>query len=259
MPKKVTEKLTEDSSSEDEEVQTKKTVTKSKDKKLVSKVKAKKEATPKEATPKDTNENDVVSDVESENSKTEQPVSVGSKQTGWKDLSDDDVNVPDSVGDNVAVVNETPQRRPVTRGRGAKYSNSVINFDYANYESVETPVNELNSRDLVKVLIVRAYNDGQHQLCTTLKQTLRAMNLECDFPTSKATQGSSSYQESKSFKYNKPGNFSSSKDSDRRDTHEQRDTRDTRDTREGYQGRGNTSRFGAGNRRPAFNKGDKDF
>lgn len=66
--------------------------------------------------------------------------------------------------------------------KGAKYGRSAINFDYSKYTELTKPVNELNTTDLLKVAIVRSFTDNQYQLCKTLKQTLRAMNLECDFP-----------------------------------------------------------------------------
>lgn len=272
-PKKVTKKQpTDASSSEDDEktTPTKKTVAKSsEDKKLATKGKSKKETKETKET-KEVKETNVADKVESEHSLVEQTgnkhVESKEKQT-WGDLSEDDVNAHDSVDEDAGVENESKLQHTTTKGRGAKYSNSAINFDYSQYESVETSVNELNSKDLIKVLIVRAYNDGQHQLCKTLKQTLRAMNLECDFPATKVAQRES-YQESKSFRSGKPSNFSSRKDSERGETRDGYSNNDYSGSREGYSrggysggysGRGSTPRFGAGNKRPTFNKGDKDF
>ena len=274
--KKVTKQPTDDSSSEDDEkmTPTKKTVAKSEDKKPVTKGKSKKEVTVKDSKEtkdtkdtKEAKEAKVVNDVESKHSPVEQ---TGSKHTEtkekhtWGDLSEDDVNAHDSVDEDAGAENDSKLQR-TTKGRGAKYSNSAINFDYSQYESVETSVNELNSKDLIKVLIVRAYNDGQHQLCKTLKQTLRAMNLECDFPATKVVPRES-YQESKSFRSNKPSNFSSRKDSDKGENREGYSGNGySGGSREGYSGggysgRGSNARFGAGNKRPtSFNKGDKDF
>jgi hypothetical protein len=289
LPKKTSKKQqTDDSSSEDDEkmTSTKKTVSKSsEDKKPGSKVKSKKEAPTKDSKEvkdtkdvNDTKETKVVDDVGSEHSPVDQTgnkqMESKEKQT-WGDLSEDDVNAHDSVDEDVGVENESKLQRTATKGRGAKYSNSAINFDYSQYESVETSVNELNSKELIKFLIVRAYNEGQHQLCKTLKQTLRAMNLECDFPATRVASRES-YQESKSFRTNKPSNFSSRKDSERGETREGYSGNSYSGSRDGYSGggysgsrdgysgggysgRGSTPRFGAGNKRPTFNKGDKDF
>ena len=80
--------------------------------------------------------------------------------------------------------NRTNQRKPT--GAGARYgsfaSSPALNFDYKMYSEVEQPVNELTTKDLIKICIVRSYNDKQLQLCRSLKQLLRAMNLECEFP-----------------------------------------------------------------------------
>lgn len=58
---------------------------------------------------------------------------------------------------------------------------SSINFNYNQYRSLEH-LKEIPTADMLRVLIVRAYDQGQNQLFETLKQTLRAMNLECNFP-----------------------------------------------------------------------------
>jgi hypothetical protein len=41
---------------------------------------------------------------------------------------------------------------------------------------------EFDSKELIKILIVRAHDENQKQLCETMKQTLRAMHFECNFP-----------------------------------------------------------------------------
>ena len=70
--------------------------------------------------------------------------------------------------------------------KGARYgsfgASPALNFDYKMFSEVDQPVNELTTKDLIKVCIVRSYNDKQLQLCRSLKQLLRAMNLECEFP-----------------------------------------------------------------------------
>jgi hypothetical protein len=62
------------------------------------------------------------------------------------------------------------------------FNNSAINFNYNYCRNLTTSVKEIDSKDLVKILIVRAHDENQRQLCETMKQTLRAMNLECNFP-----------------------------------------------------------------------------
>ncbi|ATZ80324.1 hypothetical protein BMW23_0266 [Bodo saltans virus] len=58
-------------------------------------------------------------------------------------------------------------------------SNSVINFPYNDYRNT---LEDTQTADLLKLLIVRAYDQNQSKLCETLKQTLRALHYECDFP-----------------------------------------------------------------------------
>lgn len=66
--------------------------------------------------------------------------------------------------------------------RGARYQSSALKFKYEDFLNLETPVHELTNRELVKILIARSHNDGQYQCCSTMRDVLRAMNLECDFP-----------------------------------------------------------------------------
>jgi len=69
--------------------------------------------------------------------------------------------------------------------RSARYS-TAINFKYNDYRDYYV---ESTEEDLLKILIVRSYDKNQRQLCETLKQTLRAMNLECNFPETKSNFG----------------------------------------------------------------------
>jgi hypothetical protein len=57
---------------------------------------------------------------------------------------------------------------------------SVINFQYGDYRD---QVSDKSTADLLKLLIVRAHDQNQSKLCETLKQTLRALHYECDFPS----------------------------------------------------------------------------
>jgi hypothetical protein len=74
--------------------------------------------------------------------------------------------------------NQNQHKKPQSK----QLTNSAINFSYGQYRDLTHPVNELDSKDLVKILIVRAHDNNQKQLCETMKQTLRAMSLECNFP-----------------------------------------------------------------------------
>lgn len=169
MPRKVAVNKNRDESSDDDSVQDEKTVKQEKqatEKKTKTKGKAtKEEKTVKED--KNINEN-----------------------KNWDEMSDDDhldnhggEAQSDDSDDEVHVScdeNDGNDRR--SRKKGAKYTNSVINFDYSRYADLETPISELNNKDVLRVLIVRAYKDNQYQLCKSLKHILRATNLECDFP-----------------------------------------------------------------------------
>jgi len=110
----------------------------------------------------------------------------------WENVSDDEADAKVVAEDSDVVPGaEDPEldasvgadvAAPAAPKRGVKYTNSAINFNYADYTDLTEPVSNLNDKDLVKVLIVRAHNCGQRALGDVLKQTLRAMNLECDFP-----------------------------------------------------------------------------
>jgi hypothetical protein len=60
-----------------------------------------------------------------------------------------------------------------------KHDNSAINFNYVPYRTMCTGI---TNEDLIKTLVVRAYDANQKQLYETQKQILRAMNFECPFP-----------------------------------------------------------------------------
>lgn len=63
-----------------------------------------------------------------------------------------------------------------------RFAKSITNFDYSVYNDPDSHVTDLSNQDLVKILIVRTYNDNQYGLCSVMKQVLRAMNLECPLP-----------------------------------------------------------------------------
>jgi len=123
---------------------------------------------------------------------------VEEKPSKWENQSDDELDLKRDDESDVVEDHDDVDVRPVLDSddhasvddktpaqarKGAKYTNSAINFKYTDYTDLTVPVSELNDKDLVKVLIVRAHNNDQRALGDVLKQTLRAMNLECAFPT----------------------------------------------------------------------------
>ena len=163
----------ESSSSEDEQVQTK----------VVEKVAEKPVAkTEKKTAPK---KQDKPEKQEEQKAQEKAVFKAPEKKGKWEELSNDGSDHDEPEFDNDDEHQEAQKvdnKFGPKRGAGARYEKSATNFDYSQYANLNEPIGELNSRDLMKVLIVRSYNEGQHQLCKTLKQTLRAMNLECDFP-----------------------------------------------------------------------------
>jgi hypothetical protein len=67
---------------------------------------------------------------------------------------------------------------------GINKNSKALKFSYSDYENVVNPVFEVSTEDLIKVLIARSYQDGQITLKRSLEYVLRAMNHECNFPTS---------------------------------------------------------------------------
>ena len=73
----------------------------------------------------------------------------------------------------------TYKKPNIVQRPGKHATNSSINFNYGDFREL---VKDLTTQDVLKSLIVRSYYQGQHQLCETLKQTLRALHYECNFP-----------------------------------------------------------------------------
>ena len=105
----------------------------------------------------------------------------------------DDVSIeeiePEVVQESEESENENTTNKVVSfksgkssRQPSSKFVNSVTNFSYQTYTDLNKPVHELSNKDLVKILIVRAYGENQHDFCRTMKTVLRAMNLECPMP-----------------------------------------------------------------------------
>lgn len=67
---------------------------------------------------------------------------------------------------------------------GINKNSQALKFSYNEYDNVVNPVFEVSTEDLIKVLIARSFKEGQMTLKRSLENVLRAMNHECNFPTS---------------------------------------------------------------------------
>lgn len=103
------------------------------------------------------------------------------EETGDWANSVPDTNVTKSFNTRTVSVNRNDKNDRNVRQRPYK-KKSVIDFDYKKYETFELPTSDLTTDDILKFLIVRSHKNGQTQLCSTLKQTLRACNFEANFP-----------------------------------------------------------------------------
>jgi hypothetical protein len=77
----------------------------------------------------------------------------------------------------------TPERKP----RGVTYKKnsiqSISKFNFNDYRNSHVTLEQASVVDLLKAGITKASDSGQTQLKDVLFQTLRATNLECNFPT----------------------------------------------------------------------------
>jgi len=71
--------------------------------------------------------------------------------------------------------------------KGATYNKSAINsiskFDFNDYRNSQVTLEKATVVDLLKAGIAKTHDLGQNQLKNVLFQTLKATNLECNFPT----------------------------------------------------------------------------
>jgi hypothetical protein len=65
----------------------------------------------------------------------------------------------------------------------AKPRSTALSFSYNDYRTINHVTTTVSTPDLLRFLIVRAHDDGQTGLKRCLENTLRAVNLECKFPT----------------------------------------------------------------------------
>jgi hypothetical protein len=108
----------------------------------------------------------------------QQPTRVKKEETESED-SDPDVRVNDKRvyhKDRSTLENDQQNRR------SKHVVNSAINFNYNEYRELNVGMKDVSTEDALKTLITRAHDLRQNQLCETLKQTLRAMHFECNFP-----------------------------------------------------------------------------
>jgi hypothetical protein len=64
-----------------------------------------------------------------------------------------------------------------------KQKSAALNFAYKDYREITHTASNVTTVDLLRMLIVRSSDDGQIKLKRCLEDTLRAINLECKFPT----------------------------------------------------------------------------
>ena len=67
--------------------------------------------------------------------------------------------------------------------RTMRPKSAALSFSYNDYKTYNETVGKASTPDLLRVLIVRAHEDGQVHLKRCLETTLRAVNLECKFPS----------------------------------------------------------------------------
>uniref|UniRef100_A0A6C0EFS0 Uncharacterized protein n=1 Tax=viral metagenome TaxID=1070528 RepID=A0A6C0EFS0_9ZZZZ len=115
-------------------------------------------------------------------SKDEEPKKAASKEDDKWEADDDSSSSAESESDA-----ETNDRRPKMQ---RKPRSVAMNFDFEDYRSLNKKVSEVNNVDLVRVLVVRASDEGQQLLKRCLQTVLRAMNNESEFPSLQRTERS---------------------------------------------------------------------
>ena len=84
--------------------------------------------------------------------------------------------------------NTRPDTRPnVSQSQFSQYhkqnKSAALQFRYDDFRNTEYNTNQVSTPDLLRFLIVRSNDAGQLSLKRCLENTLRAVNLECNFPT----------------------------------------------------------------------------
>ena len=88
-----------------------------------------------------------------------------------------------------------PSTRPTQNQLSKRPKSTALSFAYKDYSNFQTPASEASTPDLLRVLIVRAHEDGQVHLKRCLENTLKAVNLECKFPTLPPFRSGPKYQQ----------------------------------------------------------------
>lgn len=136
------------------------------------------------------------------------------KDNNWESMTTNDQHDNQSDDEQHNYIQQEDDEPETSQSRHVKYdrtdrkpkvrhTTSIINFDYSEYMDLETPIRDADNTTLLKVLIARSHKDGQQQLHRTVKQTLRACNLECSFPTDTKPLSSSKTEQSTKQKYDK--------------------------------------------------------
>lgn len=110
----------------------------------------------------------------------------GPEKSSWREVSEDEASdakhsvspTGDESGEDVYAVEDVDE----TQQKGKRNSSSFLNFAYKDYMDVSKPCNDVSTVDLLRTCIARAAAEGQHQLCRSLRDTLKALNFEGDFP-----------------------------------------------------------------------------
>jgi hypothetical protein len=151
----------------------------------VSKSKAKKDKSSEEPA-KNFNEDNTTA---VSNEQTKPAKYTNTKSEKWEDMVEDEFDTQSDdefvqERNKICVELKNDVNAESIKDAGAKYSSStsIINFNYAQYLEMKTPVDQLSVDDLLKRLIAMTHATKQHLLCKTLKQTLKAKNSECNYP-----------------------------------------------------------------------------
>jgi hypothetical protein len=100
-----------------------------------------------------------------------------------EDVNDDE-HVVEAEKNQTHVLVESNESHNLDQSKQKKTAKSILNFDREKYNNSETPLKDASIEDLLKTIISKSEKNGHHRLLSCAKQTLKAMNFECDFPSS---------------------------------------------------------------------------
>jgi hypothetical protein len=81
----------------------------------------------------------------------------------------------------------------------SKNTDSAINFGYNEYRQLKTEADQLSLEDLIKIGIVKAHDEKKIPAREVLKQTLRALKFECNFPEARESHPMKDYSQETKF------------------------------------------------------------